>query len=371
MLPMASVPATPGSARGRRRLWLILAAAAVAVVLTVGAVFVVRAPSGPAPTGLASSEVTSDSVRLSWSAPPESTTAPDHYRVTRDGTEIGPDVREPQFLDNGLEPGRTYRYEIRAVTDGHTSRATSAFEVKTLPEGARDLSAQQVTFAAVKLGWTAPRAGAPDQFVITRDEAELGTVAGGEATYTDAHPAPGREVTYAVIAVVGGQRAEPVTVTVTAPLPAVALARLSGSWEVLSEVTKNNGTTLKLGDSTSDSWTFTPACASGACPARLTGTFANAQISMPLTRKGAVYRGSTKANVAACRGKKVANTLTLALTVTSGEMNADQWSAQKWTGTLTMSIPYTVVGNYYCPRQSAVFTVTPDGAPTAGTTTTT
>lgn len=350
---------------------MILGAAVTAVVLAAGALFVVRASSGPAPTGLASTEVTSESVRLAWSAPPDAATSPDHYRVTRDGREVGPNVREPEFLDNGLQPGHTYHYEVRAVTEGRTSRATSMVEVQTLPEGASGLSAPRVTFAAVQLGWSAPQTGTPDQYVITRDEVELGTVAGTEVRYTDAHPTPGSEVTYAVIAVVDGRRAEPVTVTVTAPLPAVALARLSGSWQVLSEVTKNHGTTLKLGDSTSDSWTFTPACASGACPARLTGTFANTRISMPLTRKGAVYRGSTKANVATCRGKKVANTLSLTVTVTSGELAGDQWSAQDWTGSLTMSIPYTVVGNYYCPKQSAVFTVTPDGAPTATTTTTT
>lgn len=358
-------PPAPRAAVSSGRTRLVIASAAAAVLaLIAGVVYVVRAPGGPAPTRLASVDVTSTSVTLKWATPPESTRLPDHYVVSRDGAEVGTDVRQQEFRDEGLEPLRVYTYEVRAVTGGRTSRPTAGFKVMTRPDSAVGLTLEQISVGSVNLRWNAPRGGNPDEYVVQRDDEVLITLPGTELSYADELAPPGATVTYAVIAVVRGQRAEPVTLEVTTANPSVAEARLEGGWEVVADVTRNHGTKLKVGDSTSGSWTFTPDCASGACDVRLTGQFASTPFSVPLTRKGAVYTGNAKAPVATCRGKAMTNTLAITITVTAGQTEAGVWTASSWKGSLTMYYPYTASGSYYCPKQDAVFSLTPDGART-------
>jgi hypothetical protein len=144
--------------------------------------------------------------------------------------------------------------------------------------------------------------------------------------------------------------------------PPVGEARLQGSWDVALKVTRAGQTRLKVGDAEQDTWSFTPRCASGPCAADLTGSFGAKSFKIALTRTGAVYKGSTKAHVARCMNVDVENTISVTVRVTGGASNEGDWSVSTWSGSLEVSIPYTRAGNYYCPTQSATFSVTPEAA---------
>jgi chitodextrinase len=333
------------------------------IVLTIGVAgwFVLSRP-GPSPQSLAASTVTSTTVSLAWSRPSQGP-SPQRYVVHRNGKEIARVGPEATYRDSGLSPMTNYRYRVLALVDGDLSAPTKNVVVKTRPTAPTGVTSSNVTTTSMVISWSAPSGTTPDRYVVLRDGSRLATVPADTLTYKDSSLAPVTDVSYTIIAVIEGQESDPsAPLRATTLAPPVQDARLQGPWNLTLTVTRAGGTRLKVGARSSESWTFTPRCSSGACPVNLSGTVAGKPFTMILTRSGAVYRGTTKARVAKCVNADVASTLTLALRVSAGTVKTGTWAVSNWTGSLDLAIPYTVSGNYYCPAQSATFKVTPDSA---------
>nr|WP_254901305.1 fibronectin type III domain-containing protein [Tuberibacillus sp. Marseille-P3662] len=84
-----------------------------------------------APSGLASSDVTDTSLKLTW----DPVEYADHYDVYRDGENIG--TRSgTQFADSGLTASTTYSYQVKAVgANGLESDLSAALDITTAASG--------------------------------------------------------------------------------------------------------------------------------------------------------------------------------------------------------------------------------------------
>jgi hypothetical protein len=367
-MPPEFVP--PAPAGGRRRIWWIapIAAVVVLVLVGVGVLWYVVTRPGPSPERLTASSVTSRSVALAWSRP-RTGKAPEQYVVRRNGTEIGRTGADATFQDTGLEPLTEYRYTVLAVVGGQKSSPTDELKLHTHPANPTEVNSGDITPTSVVITWSAPPGPAPEKYVVQRDGADVATVAAGTLTYTDSGLTPATEVTYSVIALTKGERSDTApALHVTTKEPPVADARFQGAWNVTMKVTKNNGTKLNVGDTDSARWSFAPRCGSGACVVDLSGTLGTTPFTMTLNRAGGLYRGQTQAKIAKCNGAQPTDTIAISINVTGGGMSAGTWSVSNWTGSLTLSMPYVRSGNYYCPTQSADFSVTPDSVTAPSTT---
>jgi chitodextrinase len=82
------------------------------------------------PTGLSASNITSSSVRLSWTASTDNVGVAG-YNVYRDNVKIASTV-STNYTDTGLSPGATYTYTIAAYDSVNTSAKSSGRTVTTL-----------------------------------------------------------------------------------------------------------------------------------------------------------------------------------------------------------------------------------------------
>jgi hypothetical protein len=364
-LPPPGVPFGPLTAQpspGPRRAWWAVPVAIVAVLLLVAGVgtWVIWTRPGPGPVGLATSTVTARSVSLTW-VRPKTDKAPQRYVVRRNGVEITRTTGETTYIDTGLSPLTDYRYQVLAVVDGKLSHPTGELVASTLPESPYGLTSGEVTTTSVVVSWSAPSGPRPDFYVVQRDGADFVTLGGDTLTYRDSALAPKTDVAYAVVAVTKGRHSDPTpTLQVTTLEPPAADARLQHSWDVTLTISKSTSSKAKVGLTDTGNWMFTPRCATGACAVDVSGDVAGRPFSMTLNRSGALYKGSAKAHVARCVNADVSNNLDLTVKVTAGDMSDTTWTASNWTGNLTLSIPYTTVGNYYCPAQTITFAVSPD-----------
>ncbi|MBV9821834.1 MAG: fibronectin type III domain-containing protein, partial [Actinobacteria bacterium] len=97
-------------------------------VVTVQVPTDTTAPSAPGP--LSSSDVTANSVTLSWTAATDDRGI-GGYQVVRDGTVVG-SVTGTSYTDTGLTAGTTYSYTVRAVdTSGNAGPDTAPLAVTT------------------------------------------------------------------------------------------------------------------------------------------------------------------------------------------------------------------------------------------------
>jgi hypothetical protein len=332
----------------------------VLTLVSGGVAWVVRTRPGPSPVGVTASSVSSNSILLSWSRP-RTGAAPQRYAIRRNGVEVARIGVEPSYRDSAVQPLKTYRYSVLAVVDGRLSHPTDDLVVRTPPASPSGLTSGEVTTTTAVVSWAPPPGTAPDRYVVRRDGDDLATVSGTTLTYKDSSLRPLVEVSYSVVAVFDDQRSDPTPpLQVTTQAPPVSQARLQDSWDVTLKVTKTAGTRLKTGDSETDTWTFTPKCADGACPVDVSANLGGQPFTITLNRNGAVYKGSAKAHIARCRNINITNTVSLTIRVTAGEMIDDDWAASNWTGSFSLSIPYTRAGSYYCPAQTATFSVIPD-----------
>jgi hypothetical protein len=135
--------------------------------------------------------------------------------------------------------------------------------------------------------------------------------------------------------------------------PPVSAARWQGRWTVNIKITK--GADALRGNGAkgwTEAWVATPKCAAGPCTVRLTGGLNRRTFKATLTRKGAVYTGTTKADIFRC-GKPVdavpiKSTLTIQVTVTKGQPVNRAWLAGAWNGRLEISSPFTSTSTFYC-----------------------
>jgi hypothetical protein len=214
------------------------------------------------------------------------------------------------------------------------------------------------TTSSVAFHWSRPTtAPTPDSYVILRNGAVLRSVPGTVTTYQDTGLAPATTYQYTVAAVSGGKRSAPSTALVVKTLaPAISAARLQGTWDVNTKVTKSPGGTFTVGETATETWDFTPKCATGPCAVVVSGVLWSHPFTATLTPSGGVYTGSTRAHITHCGpiGSEVdtQNTVALRITVKTAGVDAQQWTARSWVGSLVLSAPYTSAGMYYCPAQS-------------------
>ena len=222
------------------------------------------------------------------------------------------------------------------------------------------LKAGPVTLSTITLRW-APAATAPlpDRYLILSDGEEIASVPGTSTAYRLTGLAPATQYAVSVVADWGDRRSLPSSVlSVTTHTPALAAARLSGTWDVHLKVTKApSGSSATIGEKTTEAWTFTPKCKAGPCAVVVSGELWSHPFTATLTRSGAVYTGTGQAHITHCgsfplQSTNVRNTVTLRLTVKKAKADGQTWSASSLVGTMVLASPYTRAGIYYCPAQS-------------------
>jgi hypothetical protein len=354
-------PLAPTPARRSTKWWLIPIAIVSALLLVAGGgVWVTLTRPGPSPVGLAAMTVTSRSTSLAW-LPPRTGRTPQTYLVRRNGVEITRISAQTSYIDTGLAPLTDYRYRVQGIVDGRTSSPTTEIVVHTLPESPYGLTRGAVTMTSVVVTWSAPSGPRPDTYLVMRNGTQVGSRPGDTLSYQDSSLTPASDATYTVIAVTRGVRSDPApNLTVSTEPPPIPGARLARSWDVTLTVTKSTSSRAKVGLNDTGNWLFTPKCPAGACAVAVSGDMGGHPFSITLNRSGATYQGSGTGHIASCVNKDIANNLTLSLDVVAGEMSDGVWSASNWRGSLTLSIPYTTAGTYYCPAQSITFAVSPD-----------
>jgi chitodextrinase len=223
------------------------------------------------------------------------------------------------------------------------------------------LKAGPATTSSVTVRWSGPSNGPrPDRYQILSSGRVVGTVPGNVTSYRDAGLAPDTAYQYRVAAIRGGKRSPLSRVlTVNTTAPPVSAARWQGRWSVNIKIVKGADALRGKGaKGWVESWRATPQCAAGPCTVRLTGGLNRRPIKATLTRTGAVYTGTAKADVFRC-GKPVdsvpiRSTLTMRITLRAGQPDGHAWVASTWSGSMVISSPYTSTRTFYC----SAFTLT-------------
>ena len=217
------------------------------------------------------------------------------------------------------------------------------------------LAAGARTTSSVVFHWSGPATGpSPDKYLILHDGKVISSVPGTRTRFRNTGLAPDTAYQYRVAAVRGGQRSalSPV-LTVNTKSPPVAAARWQGRWTVSIRITKGADALRGKGaKGWTEAWQAAPTCATGPCTVRLTGGLNRQTFQATLTRAGAVYTGTTTADVFRC-GKAadsvpIKSTLTIRVTVTSAQPVNRAWLAGAWTGRMKISTPYTSTSRFYC-----------------------
>jgi len=211
------------------------------------------------------------------------------------------------------------------------------------------------TTSSVAFHWSGPATGPPpDKYLILHNGKVIHSVPGTVTRFHSNGLAPDTAYQYRVAAVRGGKRSVPSRVlTVNTKAPPVSTARWQGRWTVSIKITKGADALRGKGvKGWTEAWQAAPQCSSGPCTVRLTGGLNRQTFEATLTRTGAVYTGTTKADVFRC-GKPVdsvpiKSTLTIRITVTSAQPVHRAWLAGAWTGQMEISSPYTSTSTFYC-----------------------
>ncbi len=226
------------------------------------------------------------------------------------------------------------------------------------PDG---LTAGASTTSSVTVRWAGPASGPPrDRYQILSGGRVVGSVPGTVTAYRVGRLAPDTAYQYRVAAIRGGKRSALSTVlTVNTSAPPVSAARWQGPWSVNIKIVKGAGALRGKGaKGWIESWRATPQCPAGPCTVRLTGDLNRHPIKATLTRSGAVYTGTAKADVFRC-GKPadavpIRSTLTIQIKISSAQPSGHAWVAGAWGGRMVISSPYTSASTFYC----SAFTLT-------------
>ncbi len=357
-------PAPAGPMRPHhRRAWWIFGLVVVAVLgLTVG--LLVWAPwhTVPvAPAAVTGQSPTANTVRVSW-APSKGGSTIDRYLIVRDGTQVGSvPASQTSYLDNGLAPGTTHRYRIIAVSGTQRSQpSVSSAVVRTITPSPVGLEAGTATWTTVTFHWSPPpNSPVPDGYVISLDDVTAATLPGTATSYTATGLALATDYQYRVAATWGGQQSDPSSVLTVTTLSPPLDGDVTVHVKTLS--TPGGGASLKVGQTWSDSWTFTANCTAKGCTLKADAEFGppdyGAQpFTVNLTRSGAAYAGSAKADITKCGSVDVHNTVTVRIDAKKGAVDNGAWKS--WAGTMLLSSPYVDAGDgTYCPAQSWNFSL--------------
>ena len=217
------------------------------------------------------------------------------------------------------------------------------------------LAAGARTTSSVAFHWSGPATGPPpDKYLILYNGKVVGSVPGTVTSFHSTGLAPDTSYQYRVAAVRDGTRsALSPALTVNTKSPPVSAARWQGRWTVDIRITKGADALRGKGaKGWTEAWRASPTCPSGPCTVKLKGGLNRQTFKATLTRVGAIYTGTTKADVFRC-GKPVdsvpiKSTLTIQVTVTKGQPVHRAWLAGAWTGQLEISSPYTSTSTFYC-----------------------
>ena len=216
------------------------------------------------------------------------------------------------------------------------------------------LAAAPATTRSVAFHWAGPATGPPpDRYQILYDGKVIGSVPGTVTSYRVAGLAPATAYQYRVAAVRGGQRsALSAVLAVRTSVPPLSAARLQGAWT--AHLTMVRGAATLTGHKNWDeSWLASPACVTGPCDVRLSGSLNGHAFSTTLSRAGAAYQGTVVGNVFPCGSGSssfpVRSTAKIQLSVTTARVANGTWIASSWAGTMVVNSPYTASGSLYCP----------------------
>ena len=217
------------------------------------------------------------------------------------------------------------------------------------------LAAGARTTRSVAFHWSGPPTGpSPDKYLILHNGKVVRSVPGTVTRFHSTGLAPDTAYQYRVAAVRDGQRSALSRVlTVNTKRPPVSAARWQGRWTVSVTITK--GADALRGNGVKgwkEAWRASPTCPAGPCTVQLTGGLNRQTFKATLTRAGAVYTGTTKANVFRC-GKvtdsvPIKSTLTIRVVITTGEPVDRAWLASAWTGQMEITSPYPSTSTFYC-----------------------
>lgn len=217
------------------------------------------------------------------------------------------------------------------------------------------LAAGARTTSSVTFHWSGPATGpSPDKYLILHNGKVISSVPGTVTSFHAAGLAPDTAYKYRVAAVRAGRRsaASPI-LTVTTKAPPISAARWQGRWTVEIRITKGADALRGKGATGwTEAWRASPICPVRACTVQVTGGLNRKTFKATLARTGAVYAGTTKADVFRCGGSgnsvPIKSTLTIRATVTSAQSVKGAWLAGAWTGQMEISSPYTSGRTFYC-----------------------
>jgi hypothetical protein len=340
----------------RKRVWVPVL---VVLLLVIG--LVVWAPwVAPAVPGNVRATATSaTSVRLDWDKSGGHTGA-GKYSVSRDGQQVG-EVGGDQttFTDQGLRPGQSYTYSVKAKSWLSESGQAPDAKVRLLAPSPPKPSSGGVSSNAVVLTWAAPaNSPAPDSYQVIRNGAPVQTLDAKTTTYRDNGLGPATPYRYRVVAKWGENASDPSEeITVRTATPPLTAARLeASSHEVHLTVTGVSAiTNLPRGTSWTELWDLTPVCGSGSCDVRLAGElsppgFRPGSFNSTLRRRGTLYTGTATARLSDCGTIQATDALTIRLTVRTAKADGNKWVASSWSGTVTVNSPRIEAGGgSFCP----------------------
>jgi hypothetical protein len=353
----------PSPARRRPLRWPLLALAGVAAIALVAGLIVWHPwdPPPAAPAALHGTSPTATSVRLAWPASAGGGT-PGHYLVLRDGRQAAEvPASQTTWTDQGLAPGTTHRYTVKAAGSGGTSGPSVAATVTTLTPSPVGLRVVTKNWVSVTLAWRpSPLGPVPSQYVIYYGGAPVGTVPGTTNMYVDQAATPGETFHYTVVAQWGAHESRP-SAQVTGSTTAAAL---NGNVPVTVTTTSipSGSTGPYTGEVKNYTWNFSPNCFATGCPQVHTdGAFPTSAggytyFTVTLTASGDTYSGTVTGLSAHCESTNITETLTVRLTANKGQVSNGAW--RDWIGTAVLTSPYTSTGGgSYCPTSSWDFSL--------------
>ena len=289
-------------------------------------------------------------------------TNPDWLDGLRDGAGSLPDDPPSATDDSGASARRRRRRRwggylavavaLLAVVAGVVIWAPWRKPPVLQPTG---LAAGPRTTSSVTFHWSGPATGPPpDKYLILHSGKVISSVPGTVTSFEGSGLAPDTAYEYRVAAVRGGQRSAPSrSLTVNTASPPISAARWQGRWTVDIRITKGAGALRGKGATGwMEAWQASPTCPTGPCNVQLAGGLNRQTFKAMLTRTGAVYTGTTKADVFRC-GKSgnsvpIKSTLTIRVTLTSAQAAKRAWQADAWRGQMEISSPYVLGNTYYC-----------------------
>ena len=357
-----AVAARLALARRRRTRWRLVVVACVAAGL--GAGLFIWAPWEQVPVPPAAVHVqspTATSVLVSWPASKGGATI-DRYLIMRDGRQVGSvPASQTSFTDTGLAPGASYRYTVVAAHGSQRSSPSVKAGATTITPSPVGLTPGQPTWTTVAFRWSAsPLGPVPDKYLIYDTNGFVATLPGSTDSYSVTGLSPGTSYSYQVKAMWAGR--------VSGPSAAVQLSTLQLPLQgdapvtVKTVSTPGAGASLSVGQTWSDSWTFSSDCTGNQCSLKVDGQFAapgfkTQPFTMTMTASGGGYSGTTKASVTSCGSvSNFQDTVTMHVAADNGAVDNGAWNS--WNGTLNLESPYvTASSTTFCPAQGWRFTL--------------